>query len=344
MSHPVPIRALSDGEAALIAALEASPVRGSARVRDLVRESGLPTRRTEAWRWSDLRQALDAGGVSLPRPSAAEDASFRDEGLFAPAGDVIAELAIGFGRERYVKAHAGEHLTIVEELDGGETLDPRFTAISVAEKAVVTRVVTQTGEGVALSSTSVRVAKGGRYQQFVLAEGARLARIETHVAIEGDGADVTLNGVYLARPGRHADLTSVILHRAPGCVSRQLIKGVAFGGGRGVFQGKIVVERAAQQTDARQHHRGMLLEDGAEIFAKPELMIHADEVQCAHGNTAGGIDEGALFYLRSRGVGETEARALLVSAFLFDAVPDFLDVRARDLIESRVRAALSVKP
>ena len=72
-------------------------------------------------------------------------------------------------------------------------------------------------------------------------------------------------------------------------MTRQLIKGVARKGGRGVFQGKIVVERGAQKTDARQHHRGMLLEDGAEIFAKPELMIHADDVQCAHGNTAGGL-------------------------------------------------------
>lgn len=344
MSQAARPRTLSDGEAALIAALEASPVRGSARARELVRDSGLPTRRTEAWRWSDLRQALDAGGVALPKPSAAEDAAFRDAGLFAPAGDVIAELAVGFGRERYLKTRPGESLTVIEELDGGETFDPRFTAIEVAEGATLTRVVTQTGDGVALSSASVRVAKGGRYRQFVLAEGARLARIETHVAIEGEGAEVALNGVYLARPGRHADLTSAVMHRAPACATRQLIKGVAFKGGRGVFQGKIVVERAAQQTDARQHHQGMLLEDGAEIFAKPELMIYADDVQCAHGNTAGGIDEAALFYLRSRGVGESEARALLISAFLFDAIPDFLDSRAREIIEGRVRAALAAKP
>ncbi len=340
-AHP---RTPSDGEAALIAALEASPVRGSARARDLVRDTGAPTRRTEAWRWSDLRQALDAGGLAMPKPSTAEDAAFRDAGLFAPAGDIIAELAIGFGRERYVKARPGEDLTIVEDLDGGETLDPRFTAIDVAEGATLTRVVTQTGGGVALSSAYVRVAKGGRYRQFALTEGARLARIETHVVLEGDNAQATLNGVYLARSGRHAELMSTIVHRAPACATRQLIKGVAFKRGRGVFQGKIVVEPAAQQTDARQHHQGMLLEEGAEIFAKPELMIYADDVQCAHGNTAGGIDENALFYLRSRGVDAVDARALLVSAFLFDAIPDFLEPRAREIIEGRVRAALGATP
>jgi Fe-S cluster assembly protein SufD len=331
-------RAPTDGETALITALEASPVRGSARARELVRDTGLPTRRVEAWRWSDLRQALGTD-VALPKPSNAEDTRFRDAGLFAPAGDVIAELAIGFGRERFVKVAAGESLTLVEELDG-EGFDPRFTAIEVGEGATLTRIVTQTGSGIALSSAGVRVAKSGRYQQFVLAEGAKLARIETHVAIEGEGSEVTLNGVYLARAGRHADLTSTVLHKAPACATRQLIKGVAFKGGRGVFQGKIVVEREAQRTDARQHHQGMLLEDGAEIFAKPELMIYADDVQCAHGNTAGGIDETSLFYLRARGVPEREARALLVSAFIYDAVPDFLDAKAREIVEGRVRMAL----
>ncbi len=132
----------------------------------------------------------------------------------------------------------------------------------------------------------------------------------------------------------------MVKHNAPGGSTRQLIKGVARKGGRGVFQGKIVVERGAQRTDARQYHHGMLLEEGAEIFAKPELMIHADDVQCAHGNTAGGLDESALFYMRSRGVAEAEARALLTEAFLLDALPDWLPEEVRGEIEGRVHAWL----
>jgi Fe-S cluster assembly protein SufD len=186
----------------------------------------------------------------------------------------------------------------------------------------------------------VRLAARAKFTQFVLSFGARLARIETHVAVEGEGVEVTMNGAYLASANRHADLTSVIEHNAPGAVTRQLIKGVVRAGGRGVFQGKIVVERAAQKTDARQHHQGLLLEDGAEIFAKPELMIHADDVQCAHGNTAGGLDDRALFYMRSRGIPEADARALLIEAFLTETIPAGLPESLRDELVSAIQTWL----
>ncbi|MEZ5961314.1 MAG: SufD family Fe-S cluster assembly protein [Hyphomonadaceae bacterium] len=208
---------------------------------------------------------------------------------------------------------------------------------SIEPGAALTRVVIQTGADLPLSVARVKLGAGARYTQFALALGGRLARIETHVSVEGEGAEVTLNGAYLADSGRHADLTSTIEHKAPGGVTRQLIKGVARKGGRGVFQGKIVVERAAQKTDARQHHQGLLLEDGAEIFAKPELMIHADDVQCAHGNTAGGLDERALFYMRSRGMPEADARALLIEAFLVETIPDGLPEDLRDELISLIR-------
>jgi Fe-S cluster assembly protein SufD len=108
-----------------------------------------------------------------------------------------------------------------------------------------------------------------------------------------------------------------------------------------VFQGKIVVGREAQRTDARQHHQGFLLEDGAEIFAKPELMIFADDVQCAHGNTAGGLDESALFYMRSRGVPEAEARALLIEAFLAETIPATLPEDLNGELRENIRAWLA---
>lgn len=329
------------GEAALIAALEASPVRGSARARDLIVERGLPTRRDEAWRWSDLRQALSED-VTLPTPNADKDPAFRDKAVFAPAGDMIAELAIGFGRDRVFKLPAGQTHTVAEEIDGRLTFDPRFIDIEVGEGATLTRVVSQTGGGVCLSSARVRVAKGGMFRQFVFAEGAKLARIETHVIAE-EGARIELNGLYLAHDGRHADLTSTIHHRGRGAETRQLIKGAAFKGSRGVFQGKIVVDREAQQTDARQHHRGLLLEEGAEIFAKPELMIFADDVQCAHGNTAGGLDESALFYMRARGIPAVEARAMLIEAFLLEAVPEHLGEAFRETLTARVRKLLGAR-
>src|SRR5262249_38605794 len=156
---------------------------------------------------------------------------------------------------------------------------------------------------------------GATFRQFIYAEGARLARIETTVRVVGEGANVDLNGVYLASRGRHVDLTSLVTHEAHGPVTRQRVKGAAKAKSRGVFQGKFKVERAAQKTDAEMEHNALLLEEGAEVFAKPELEIYADDVACAHGNTAGQLDEGAVFYIRSRGIPDADARAMLTRAF-----------------------------
>jgi Fe-S cluster assembly protein SufD len=235
---------------------------------------------------------------------------------------------------------AGESRVFVERMDDDRYLDARSFDFTLGEGASLTRIVIQSGGATPLAMARVRLSAGAKLKQFVLAEGAKLSRIETHVSIEGEGADVELNGVYLCDAGRHADLTSVIEHKVGGGQTRQLIKGVAKRGGRGVFQGKIVVAHGAQKTDARQYHHGMLLEDGAEIFAKPELLIHADDVQCAHGNTAGGLDESALFYLRSRGVPEVQARGLLVEAFLAEAIPHGLPQEISDELLGRIRTWL----
>ena len=280
----------------------------------------LPTRRNEAWKYSDLRHAIG------------DQAHVLREGR-----DIIERLSPG--TQRSVVA-AGEERLIVERMDDDVHVDARSFEFSMEPDASLTRVVIQTGRNLPLSIARVRVGARARYTQFVLALGGRLARVETHVSVDGEGAEVTLNGAYLAGKDRHADLTSVIDHHARDATTRQLIKGVARRGGRGVFQGRIVVDRAAQKTDARQHHQGLLLEEGAEIFAKPELMIHADDVQCAHGNTAGGLDEGALFYMRSRGIPEQEARALLIEAFLSETIPTSVPEELREELAGLIRSWL----
>lgn len=297
----------------------------------------LPTRRVEAWKYADLRAAVDENvQFVLKRDRTAPEVVAAN----ARAG-IIGALASQAGKVEQLHVTAGETLVRIDRPSCGGNFAPSLLDVEIAPGGSLIRIVPQTAsDALTLDAAHVIVGAGGTFRQFVLAEGAKLARIETHVSIEGEGAHVELNGVYLAGAGKHADLTSVITHRAPRAVTRQLVKGVAAKGGRGVFQGKIVVERAAQHTDARQHHRGMLLEAGAEIFAKPELMIHADEVQCAHGNTAGGLDEGALFYLRSRGVPQNEARALLIEAFLLEAVPNWIPAMAHAEIEARIAAWL----
>ncbi len=296
----------------------------------------LPNRRVEAWKYSDLRAALDEPtAASLKRDRGAPEVQSA-----LRRGGVIGALAAQLGVAEQLSVGAGEHVVRIDRVERTE-LKPHLLDVSIAPGGKFTRVVLQpAGDAIALDAAHVRVGANSCFQQIVLTEGAKLARIETDVRVEGEGAEVELNGVYMAGAGRHADLTSTIEHTTPGGVTRQLIKGVARKGGRGVFQGKIVVAPQAQKTDARQYHHGMLLEDGAEIFAKPELMIHADDVQCAHGNTAGGLDAGALFYLRSRGVPEAEARALLIEAFLADAIPEWTPTAARGEIEDRIRVWL----
>ena len=294
----------------------------------MIQLADLPTRRNEAWKYSDLRAALS--DTQLPAGGA------RPAHAWSKLDGVIERLALAQGQYALTKVRAGEEETLLELVGGEAPLDASVREIRIAPGGSLTRILVQTGGDVVLDAAHVEVQAGASFRQFVLSEGAKLARIETHVTVAGQRAEVELNGVYMCGADRQADLTSVVTHTVPSVQTRQLIKGVAAKGGRGVFQGKIVVERAAQQTDARQYHHGMLLEAGAEIFAKPELLIHADDVQCAHGNTCGGLDEAAKFYLRSRGVPEKQARAMLIEAFLVGAIPERLteaiDAELRDRI------------
>jgi Fe-S cluster assembly protein SufD len=280
----------------------------------------LPSRRAEAWRYSDLAAALP--DVTLP-------------GLVG--GHVIDRLA---GYVAHLDVAAGKTMLNVDRF-ASDALEARAFGATVGEGATLTRVVIVTASrGVPLTRMHVRLAAGATFRQFIYAEGAKLARLETTVSVEGEGAHVELNGVYVVAAGGHADLTSIVEHRVPNGVTRQLIKGAARAGGRGVFQGKILVAAGAQNTDARQNHHALLLEDGAEVFAKPELEIRADDVLCAHGNTVGGLDAAALFYMRQRGIPEAQARALLVEAFLIEAVPDDLPAELHEEILTRLRTWL----
>jgi Fe-S cluster assembly protein SufD len=172
-----------------------------------------------------------------------------------------------------------------------------------------------------------RVADGARLVLRDSQLGGSLSRLDLHVSLDGRGASTEVTGVFLADGSRHLDTHVLVEHRAIETTSLQDYRGIAANKGRGVFNGKSIVHAGAQKSNARQVNRNLLLTKGAEIDTKPDLEIYADDVQCSHGTTTGQLDPAALFYLRSRGLDESEARSALTRAFA-GAVLSKVDVPA----------------
>lgn len=166
----------------------------------------------------------------------------------------------------------------------------------------------------------VEQRRASRFTSHNLSLGAALARNDIRIKLTGEDAKCCLNGIYLVGGRQHVDNHTQIDHLVPGCCSDELYKGVIQGRARAVFNGKVVVHPAAQQSDARQINKNLLLSEKAEVDTKPELQIYADDVKCSHGATVGQLDTQALFYLQSRGISQTDAEALLVYAFVSEVL------------------------
>src|SRR4029077_18941962 len=147
-----------------------------------------------------------------------------------------------------------------------------------------------------------------------------LVRNEVRVALDAEGCEATINGLYMASGRQHMDNHTVIDHAKAHCASHELYKGILDGKAHGVFNGKIFVRQDAQKTDAKQTNQTLLLSDDATINTKPQLEIYADDVKCTHGATVGQLDAESIFYLRSRGIDLDAPRALLTFAFANDIV------------------------
>lgn len=370
-----------------------------------LRRMGLPTRRDEAWHYTNLRGALAVryaepaeSGSSLPALPEIDgprlvfvDGFFRADLSRLPEGVTVGRVADAAPRAALAQidrdpmaalnamlwrdgiaidvpaGHDAGVLALVSVATGGgdvpAAFHPRHT-IDLAEGAALTLLDVAAGAGDYLSNVVVEarvgagatlrhvrlqqesraavsvatvyadIAEGGTYDSFTLNLGARLARTEAHARLGGERAATHLNAAQLLGDGQHGDFTTVVSHDAPHCASRQTVKNVLSGKSRGVFQGKIEVARGAQKTDGYQMNQALLLSPEAEIDSKPQLEIYADDVKCSHGATVGELDVDQMFYLRSRGVPEAEARALLVRAFLADALEAVADLRVRAVLEA----------
>lgn len=249
-----------------------------------------------------------------------------------------------------VLIHVGEaaEASIVETYAGlgeGTTLTSAVTRVSLDAGAVVNHVKVQREADSAfhLANMSVAQARSSTFTSQALTFGGRIARNDISAWLGGEGAECTLNGLYIATGDSLVDTHTTIDHAMPHCPSHEVYKGILGGRAKAVFNGKILVRQDAQKTDAKQTNRALLLTDDATVNTKPQLEIFADDVKCTHGAAIGQLDEDAMFYLRARGVDETSARVMLIHAFAGQVLDGISSPVVQDVTRHLVDQKLSIE-
>jgi Fe-S cluster assembly protein SufD len=227
--------------------------------------------------------------------------------------------------------------------DGAMTTANTATEIMLEAHAKLRHMTLQKAAPTAfhLAHLAVEQKAESEFSARSLSLGGRLVRNDVHALLAGEGCVCHLDGLYLAAGTNHVDNHTTIDHRAPRSTSREIYRGVAQGRSRAVFSGRIVIRPGAQQTDARQTNRNLVLSDGATVHTKPFLEIFANDVKCSHGATTGRLDPDALFYLRSRGIGEKEAAQILIRAFMTESLDGIEPTSLRGEVETAVASTIA---
>jgi Fe-S cluster assembly protein SufD len=223
----------------------------------------------------------------------------------------------------------GASATIVETFSGSESAHignhAAYVALGKGAKLIHVTVDLSTQSASHFATNEYHLADNAELRTLVIHAGAGLSRTHLFPRYEGSGAHGNITGLNLVADGQHADITMDASHAVPHTTSQPLFKSIARGRGRAVVQGRLVVARDAQKTDAKLMSQGLMLSDEAEILSKPELEIYADDVVCGHGSTCGKLDEDSLFYLMSRGIPQAEAETMLVRGFIEELVDPIED-------------------
>jgi Fe-S cluster assembly protein SufD len=221
--------------------------------------------------------------------------------------------------------------------------DSLIVAIGDGARLDHVRLVEDDREAFNISSSVVTLGAHAHFNTFGMTSGSHVSRYQAVIAFAGEGSRVETNGVNLLNGRQHADTTLFLDHAVPNCASREIFRAVVDDRGHSVFQGRIIVRPKAQKTDAKMMTRALLLSDEAEADNKPELEIFADDVTCGHGATTGALDESLLFYLRARGLSEKEAQALLIQAFVGEAIESIANDALRELVISAAQRWLAAR-
>jgi Fe-S cluster assembly protein SufD len=291
--------------------------------------------------FSDLNTAFaEEGAVVLVAPGTVVGAPIVVAQLFAGDGRPTASYArtlvvAGRGSEcRVVEVFASPH--------GRASLSNTVTEVVLEDNASVQRFKLQQegDEALHVATLAARLGRDARFSDHAVTLGAALSRNDIDLRFDGQGGEGLLNGLFVLDGRRVADTHSRIDHAQPHCSSRQLYKGILDDQARGVFNGLVVVRPGAQKTDAAQTNKNLLLSREALVHSIPQLEILADDVKCKHGSTTGQLDPDALFYLRSRGLGERAARSLLTWGFASDLVLRMEIEPLRRTVERHLQAHL----
>ena len=318
-----------------------------------------------------LREVLDAGDAALAAQAFASDNSnpmIALNGAMATDGVVI-DIANGTVLDRplhivHVASSAAPAAMFTRSLlrlgrDTGVTLVESYLAadgakayqvhdglnIAIGDNARLDhiRLVEDGSDAFNISSATVSLGAHAHLNTFGMTTGAHVSRYQLTVVCAGEGSKVETNGVNLINGKQHADTTLFLDHAVPNCASREIFRAVVDDRAHSVFQGRIIVRPDAQKTDAKMMTRALLLSDEAEADNKPELEIFADDVTCGHGATTGALDESLLFYMRARGLPEKEAQALLIQAFVGEAIESIANDGLRELAISAAQRWLEAR-
>jgi Fe-S cluster assembly protein SufD len=299
------------------------------------------------------------GKLSLTQTSAftSLNTAFLRDGVvitLAPGTVVEEPIEVVFASERQghdtvshprmlIVAGEGSQATVLERYVGhGSAFTNAVGEIWLGANAVVDhyKLQEEPADSFHVASMFVHSARSGTFSSHSLTFGGGLVRNEVMATLAAEGIDCTLNGLYVGRHKQLIDNHTTIDHAMPHCGSHEVYKGILAEHAHAVFNGKIIVRPDAQKTDAKQTNKALLLSDEATINTKPELEIFANDVKCTHGAAIGQLDEAAMFYLRSRGLGVSESRAMLVHAFAGDILNRVKIVRVREYLEGLLTARL----
>jgi Fe-S cluster assembly protein SufD len=288
-----------------------------------------------------LNEALSPPGWTIwvaPGAKVAEPITLRHLGSAGSSHSVYSRTAIALG--------AGAHASFVEIFDGAHAGIQRNTAtiLTLGEGAKAQHVaVVDDDPGLHIETQICEIAKSAELMAFGLVSGGKLTRRQIFVRITGVEARASLAGLSLIDDVRRADTTLQVVHAAPAGVSREFYRAIVDDDAVGVFQGKIVVEKAAQKTDGSMKSQAILLSSRAQMNEKPELEIFADDVVCGHGATVASLDPEQVFYLEARGIANGEAKAMLLEAFGAEAIDRIEDKSLVDPLRARLAAWLEAR-